>query len=61
MISVNFAKFGRTHFTQKSLNHGEYIKTYKGLPLDAFEQFVPSNKGKLINDQCFERVVEEMY
>ena len=33
--------------------------TYKRrLPLDNFEQFVPSSKGKLVNDICFESVME---
>ena len=42
--------------------HEEYIKIYKRrLFLDAFEQFVPSSKGKLVNDQCFESVVGELY
>ena len=39
----------------ESVEHGEYINTYKKRPLlDAFEQIATSGKEKLANDQCFE-------
>ena len=31
------------------------------LPLDASEQFVTINKGKLTNDQCSERFMREVH
>ena len=30
------------------------------MPLDASEEFVPSNKGKMIIDECFESFMGEV-
>ena len=30
------------------------------MPLDASEEFVPSNKGKLVNGECFESFLREL-
>ena len=63
MLSVNFAMFVRTCFIQKTAQtwgiHKNFYK--RRLPLDPFEQFVSSNKGKLANDQYFESVMGEVY
>ena len=52
---------GKTYKTKRGLNrhqsaeHGHYTKTSEErLSLDIFEQFVITNKVKLVNDQCLE-------
>ena len=59
---MNFAKFVAHVLYRRPPEHEEDIKTYKRrLFLDAFEQFVPGRKEKLVNNQCFESFMGEMY
>ena len=41
------------------MEHGDVHEEL--LPLDASEQFVTINKGKLANDQCSERFMREVH
>ena len=60
---MNFAEAITSGFIQNTTGTREIHKDLqkKKLPVDAFEQFVPSSKGKLVNDECFESVVREVY
>ena len=54
MFPVNFVKFVEHVLDRGPPKNLKYIKNYKRImPLDASEEFLPSNKGKMIIDECF--------
>ena len=61
-VFCEFGKVCKTRFIQKTARTwGIHKDLQKETASDAFEQLVPSGKGKMVIDQCFESIKGEVY